>query len=175
MAGGTYFFTVVTQDRQRFLTDKLARKVLRDAFQKIRLKHPFTMNAIVLLPDHLHCIWTLPEGDADYPTRWNQIKGQFTRNWLANGGQETIVSGSRSKRKERGIWQRRMFEHTCRDEADLKRCLDYLHANPLKHGLVRCVKDWPWSSFFRFVKQGEYDINWGSANHWYGDEWKEFE
>lgn len=174
-SGGTYFFTVVTHGRRRFLTDSLARKTLRKAFQEIRRRRPFTIDAIVLLPDHLHCIWTLPEGDTDYSTRWNQLKGQFTRDWLIGGGQESFISKSRASRRERGVWQRRMFEHTCRDEKDLKRCVDYLHGNPLKHGLVERVQDWPWSTFFRFVQQGEYRLDWGNSDTWYGDEWRDYE
>ena len=174
-AGGTYFFTVVTPGRRRFLTEKLARKILRGAFREIRRRRPFSIDAIVLLPDHLHRIWTLPEGDAEYSVRWNQLKKRFTRAWLAAGGQEATTSSSRASRRERGVWQRRMFEHTCRDETDLKRCVDYLHANPLKHGLVERVQDWPWSTFFRFVKQGEYSLDWGNSSIWYGDEWRDFE
>jgi putative transposase len=109
----------------------------------------------VLLPDHLHAVWELPRGDADDSTRWRRIKSLFTRQWLA---------------AEQGVWQRRFFEHTCRDDDDLKRCADYTHVNPLKHGLVTRVRDWPWSSFHRCVHSGEYPSDWGSAAHWYGDE-----
>ncbi|WP_423838994.1 REP-associated tyrosine transposase, partial [Symmachiella dynata] len=87
----------------------------------------------------------------------------------------TGISPSRAKRGEQGVWQRRFFEHTCRDEADLKRCIDYVHINPLKHGLVERVQDWPWSSFHRYVKQGEYPAEWGNAAEWYGDEFALFE
>lgn len=136
---------------------------------------PFTTEAIVLLPDHLHCVWTLPLGDDDYSTRWRQIKSLFTQDWLASGGEEQVRSTSRTAKSERGIWQRRGFEHTCRDEVDMRRCIDYVHVNPLKHGYVERVRDWPWSSFHRYVALGEYSPDWGSANEWYGDEWKHFE
>lgn len=130
----------------------------------MRSRNPFSLDAIVLLPDHLHTVWTLPSGDENFSTRWRQIKTLFTKQWLAEGGDEVAQSLSRDIKRERGVWQRRFYEHTCQDEADLKRCVDYLHANPLKHGLVDRVVDWPWSSFHRYVRLGEY-----------GDEWKQFE
>jgi putative transposase len=173
--GGTFFFTVVTYQRQPFLTSPLGRVALRDAINSVRQRRPFTLDAIVLMTDHLHCVWTLPAGDKDYSTRWRQIKTLFTRRWLQEGGGEPPQSLSRVSKDEHGIWQRRFFEHTCRDEADMKRCIDYLHVNPLKHRLVEQVVDWPWSSFHRYVRLGEYSQNWGSADEWYGDEWKHYE
>jgi putative transposase len=175
IAGGTYFFTVVTHERRAFLTEALARRCLRDAFRVIRARRPFCVDAIVLLPDHLHAIWTLPDGDWDYSTRWRLIKRRFTNAYLAAGGKEGRPRPSRIAKGERSVWHRRFFEHTVRDEADMKRCADYLHVNPLKHGLVSRVVDWPWSSFHRYVRLGEYTPNWGSADVWYGDEWKNFE
>ena len=162
--GGTYFFTVVTAGRRPFLTMPLARRVLHDAIEAIRSKHPFDVTAIVLLPDHLHAIWTLPDGDTAYSLRWSRIKAEFTRKFLLAGGVEGGRSASRVRRRERGIWQRRFWEHVCRDEDDLKRFLDYLHWNPVKHGLVQRVKDWRWSSFQRYVDLGEYDLEWGTAD-----------
>jgi putative transposase len=159
--GGTYFFTVVTHLRRRFLTDELARDCLRKAFQEIRAKWPFEIVAFVLLPDHLHTVLTLPSGDSQYPLRWRRIKEEFTRSYLRCGGQELPQSRSRIDRGQRGIWQRRYWEHTCRDEDDLKRSVDYLHWNPKKHGLVKNVVDWPWSSFHRYVRLGEYPSDWG--------------
>ena len=173
--GGKYFFTVVSYQRRPILTTPLARIALRNAIDSVRIDRPFGLDAIVLLPDHLHCIWTVPAADIDFSTRWRQIKALFTRHWLEGGGDESAQSVSRESKGERGIWQRRYFEHTCRDEADLKRCVDYLHVNPLKHGLVKRVSDWEWSSFHRYVRLGEYSPNWGSADEWYGDEWKQFE
>jgi putative transposase len=117
--------------------------------------------AIALLPDHTHTVWSLPAGDSDYPFRWAQIKEEFTRSFLALGGEEAQVNTSRLRHRERGIWQRRYWEHTCQDEIDLKRCVDYIHWNPVKHGLVKRARDYPWSSFHRFVKEGEYDMDWG--------------
>ena len=161
MPGGTFFFTVVTHERKRILTDATSRSYLRHAFRDVRARHPFEIVAMVLLPDHLHSVWKLPPGDSDFSTRWSQIKQIFTHRYLCAGGQEAIVSSSRSGRRERSIWQRRFWEHTCRDEDDLKRCIDYLHWNPVKHGLARSVRDYPWSTFHRFVREGEYDPDWG--------------
>lgn len=120
-------------------------------------------------------MWQLPRGDTDYSTRWRRIKSLFTQTWLAGGGSCGEVNQSRASRRERGVWQRRFFEHTCRTEADLKRCVDYIHVNPLKHGLVERVRDWPWSSFHRYVRLGEYTADWGDAVDWYGDEFLHFE
>jgi putative transposase len=175
VGGGTYFFTVVTHERRPFLTDERSRRCLREAFRAVRARRPFTVDAIVLLPDHLHAIWSLPAGDFDYSTRWQLIKRRFTKLYLAAGGGESPRSASRIAKGERGCWQRRYFEHTCRDDVDKKRCADYLHVNPLKHGLVRRVIDWPWSSFHRYVRLGEYSPDWGGADVWYGDEWRKYE
>ncbi len=173
--GGTYFFTVVTHQRRPLLTTPLGRTALREAIVSVRHRRPFTLDAIVLLPDHLHAVWTLPPDDTDFSTRWRQIKTLFTRRWLNEGGSETSQSLSRKIKGEHVIWQRRFFEHTCVDENDMKRCFDYLHVNPLKHKLVERVVDWPWSSFHRYVRLGEYSPDWGSADQWYGDEWRKFE
>ena len=145
------------------------------AFRRVRDEARFHITAVVLLPDHLHTIWELPPGAPDFSTRWQKIKTQLTRQWCQQGGATTVRSESCQKRGEQGVWQRRFFEHTCGDEKDLKRCLDYVHANPLKHGIVHRVCDWPWSSFHCYVKLGEYAPNWGSANDWYGDEFRHFE
>ncbi len=138
-------------------------------------RRPFKIDAIVLLPDHLHCIWKLPRGDHGYSQRWSRIKAGFTTRYLENGGSDCDVSISRAVRGERGIWQRRFFEHLIRDDDDLKRCADYIHINPVKHGLVKRVRDWPWSSFHRYVKLGEYPLDWGGSHEFYGDEWLRFE
>ncbi|MEZ6068209.1 MAG: transposase [Planctomycetaceae bacterium] len=173
--GSIYFFTVVTHRRRPILTTDLGRRCLRDAIRAVRVDRPFLMLGVVLLPDHLHAIWELPRGDGDYSTRWRRIKSLFTNDWLAAGGTSIGVTRSRAAQGERGVWQRRFYEHTCRDDDDLKRCLDYLHVNPLKHGLVSRVIDWPWSSFHRYVRLGEYTPEWGHANVWHGDEFSQFE
>jgi|SRR5579885_1079845 len=166
--GGTYFFTVVTHQRRPILTSELGRRCLREALLQVQQKHPFEVFAIVLLPDHLHTIWTLPPKDANFSLRWRKIKEEFTRSYLAGGGQEGSSTISRRRHRERAVWQRRFWEHTCRDEEDLKRFLDYLHWNPVKHRLAARVRDYPWSSFHRFVQLGEYDLDWGGDNPWPG-------
>jgi putative transposase len=173
--GGTYFFTIVTHRRRPLLVDSIARVALRQALREVRARHPFSLDAIVLLSDHLHTVWTLPPGDDRYPLRWRQIKSRFTQEYLARGGVELETSLSRKLKGERGVLQRRFFEHTVRDERDLKRCVDYVHLNPLKHGLVRRVADWPWSSFHRYVALGEYATDWGGDPTFHGDEWLQYE
>jgi putative transposase len=124
---------------------------------------PFDLVAFVLLPEHLHTVWVLPQGDSNYSTRWRRIEGRFTEVFLEAGGGEGETSRSRAVRSERGVWQRRFWEHTVRDEDDLERCLNYTHYNPVKHGLVAAVADYPYSSFHRYVKSGDYPPDWGSA------------
>src|SRR5690606_19583253 len=125
--GGTYFFTLVTHERRPLFLSELARRLLRESLQAQKEKRPFEIVAMCLLPDHLHAVLTLPPGDADYSVRWRRIKEDFTEHWLASGGDEGSLSDSRRKRKERGVWQRRFWEHTVRDDADLHRCVDYTH------------------------------------------------
>jgi putative transposase len=161
--GATYFFTVVAHERRPILTTEIGRACLRRVFLDERAKRPFDLVAIVLLPDHLHSVWTLPWDDSDFSTRWARIKANFTRYYLQAGGQEGSTTASRARHEERAIWQRRFWEHTCRDADDMKHCVDYLHWNPVKHGLVRCVGEYPWSSFHRFVREGEYEPGWGGG------------
>lgn len=174
-AGSHYFFTAVTHNRQPILTAPHGRNCLRNAFKQVQSKMPFEVTGIVLLPDHLHAIWQMPGDDMDYSVRWRRIKSIFTRTWLSSTSSNSSISLSRRKRNEQGVWQRRFFEHTLKDENDLKRCADYLHVNPLKHGYVKRVSEWPWSSFHKYVKAGEYSNDWGSSSIWYGDEFKYFE
>ena len=128
----------------------------------------------MLLPDHLHTVWTLPPGDDRYPLRWRQIKSRFTQQYLARRRRELRVRQPADQRRTRRA-AATLYEHTVRDEADLKRCVDYVHINPLKHGLVKRVVDWPWSSFHRYVPLGEYSPDWGNAPIFYGDEWLQYE
>ncbi len=154
-AGGSFFFAVNLAERHlRLLTDHIDE--LRTAFRETRRHHPFTIDAMVVLPDHLHTIWTLPEGDADFATRWRLIKSASSRS-LATGER---ISESRAAKGERGIWQRRYWEHTIRDGNDFARHTDYVHINPVKHRLVTRVRDWPYSSFHRMVKLGVYPADW---------------
>ena len=159
--GGTYFFTVVTFGRRPFLTTDLARHCLRSAWRDVRKGHPFQSEAICLLPEHLHCIWSLPDGDADFSGRWNAIKGLFSKRYLSGGGIEAPRNSSRRRRGEAAVWQRRFWEHCIRDQDDLRRHLDYIHFNPVKHGHVSQPLDWPWSSFHRYLQMGWYDERWG--------------
>jgi putative transposase len=164
VAGGTYFFTVVTHLRRRFLVEESSRSILHDVFVEARLRWPFEIPAIVLLPEHLHAIWTLPRADDDYPTRWAWIKKEFTKRWLESGGFDGPISVQRRKRKRRGVWRVRFWEHTIDSEHDFDRHFDYIHYNPVKHGHVDSPRDWPWSSFHRWVKAGVYNADWGRKN-----------
>jgi putative transposase len=160
--GASYFFTVnLAERRLRLLTEHIGS--LRSAFRYTRARHPFTIDAIVVLPDHLHTVWTLPDGDADFATRWRLIKSTFSR--ASPVGER--VSVSRATKGERGVWQRRYWEHTLRDEADFARHVDYIHFNPVKHGHVGRVRDWPYSSFHRMVRLGMYPQGWA------GDAWED--
>jgi putative transposase len=162
--GGTYFFTVVTHERRPLFETDEAATLLRTAMREVRAKRPFEVLAIALLPDHLHCVWALPEADADYSTRWRQIKEAFTRSFLGGGGTEGASSASRQRHHERAVWQRRFWEHTCRDQDDLNRCIDYIHWNPVKHGLVARVSAYRRSSFHRHVAEGVYPPDWGGVD-----------
>jgi putative transposase len=155
VAGATWFFTVVLAERgSSLLTERSA--LLRHAMRVTQRERPFRVEAVVVLPDHLHAVLTLPPGDSDFPTRWRLIKARFSRA-LPPGER---VSRSRAGKRERGIWQRRYWEHLIRDGEDFRRHVDYCHFNPVKHGLVARVRDWPWSSFHRYVRDGVYPIDW---------------
>jgi len=157
--GITLFFTVVTYQRRPLFEDENARNCLKEVLQITRNKYPFTQHAICLLPDHLHCIWTLPENDDDYSTRWSSIKANFSR--LYKTGQDgSPLSASRKKRREKAFWQRRFWEHAIRDEEDLSRHVDYIHYNPVKHGLADSPSEWQWSSFHSYVERGIYESDW---------------
>jgi putative transposase len=165
IAGGSFFFTVNLADRRLGLLTAYIDD-LRASFRKTRHRHPFTIDAMVVLPDHLHAVWTLPKGDGDFATRWRLIKSGFSRQVLT--GEK--ISDSRRAKAERGIWQRRYWEHTIRDEIDFARHIDYIHINPVKHGLVARVRDWPYSSFHRMVKIGTYPEDWaGDVSNAGGD------
>jgi putative transposase len=158
--GGTFFFTVVTQDRRPILCTDLARPLLRSAIEVTRAERPFDLLAIVLLGDHLHAIWELPPGDADFSSRWAAIKARFTRNYLAAGGTEAAVTADRARHRGRGVWQQRFYDHVIRDQDDLNRHLDYLHYNPVKHGVSSCPHAYVHSTFAKWVKRGAYESNW---------------
>ena len=163
VAGGTYFFTLVTYRRRRFLTDAGPRAWLRAAIEATRADYPFLIDAWVLLPDHLHCLWTLPEEDADYSARWALIKRRFTQRAGNALHRDDWMSASKRKYREGTVWQRRFYEHVIRDERDLNAHMDYIHYNPVKHGLVARVADWPYSTFHRWVAEGRYTAAWAQA------------
>ncbi len=160
-SGASYFFTVVTFRRRKILTDHDCRIWLREAIIQTRARYPFTIDAWVLLPDHLHCIWTLPEDDADFSLRWNGIKKRFTTRAKHSLHKPEWLNASKQKHREGTIWQRRFWEHQIRDDKDYQRHMDYIHYNPVKHGLVKMAKDWPYSTFHRSVQQGLYPTDWG--------------
>jgi putative transposase len=164
--GGTYFFTLVSGHRMPILVTEEARAILHCAWKDVQQRFPFSTVAICLLPDHLHCIWNLPEGDSNYSIRWKEIKRLFSRNYMTQAGvrQAAPLRSSQAKREETGLWQRRFWEHSIQDEDDLRRHIDYIHYNPVKHAWATRVKDWPWSSFHRYVERGYYDIDWGEGD-----------
>jgi putative transposase len=159
--GATYFFTQITYQRFPWLCKEIGRKALREAIEYTREIRPFKIDAIVLLPDHLHCIYTLPEGDSNYSTRWRSIKQYVTRNYAGDLNIQAEINLSRKKRKEKNIWQRRYWEHCITDEKDYENHCNYIHYNPVKHGLCQKPSDWQYSSFHRFVKEGMYSQDWG--------------
>jgi putative transposase len=163
--GGTFFFTVVTERRTPIFADEHARRLLGRVLRSCRQRYPFEIMALVLLPEHLHAIWSLPGHDTNYSLRWGWIKREFTRGWLALGGRERERGGARVRERRRGVWQRRFWEHTVRDEDDLAAHFDYIHFNPVKHGLVQRPRDWRWSTFHRWVRAGHYSANWAAASN----------
>lgn len=167
--GGTFFFTLVTENRAPILTTPAGRRNLRTATRACRARWPFEIAAVVLLPDHLHTIWRLPPGDGDYSARWAWLKKEFTKAWVSAGGPEQDISASRQKNRRRGVWQRRFWEQAIRDDRDLERHLDYIHYNPVKHGYVRCASEWPWSSFHRYRRAGAYPPGWGCTDPGFAD------
>ena len=143
VTGGTWFFTVNLRNRQSaLLVEQISN--LRDAVAQVKRRKPFFIDAWVVLPEHMHCIWTLPVNGCDFSGRWRDIKKIFSRN-----------SGLK------GVWQPHFWEHTIRDDEDYRRHRDYIYINPVKHGWVRQVKDWPFSSFHRDVRSGIFPLDWG--------------
>ncbi len=159
--GATYFFTVVSFGRRSFLTTALARECLRRAWAETKAQYPFDLEAVCLLPDHLHCIWTLPEDDADFSTRWKTLKSRFSRYYRKAGGREGERGSSRKRTGERAFWHRRFWEHCIRDERDFANHFDYTHFNGVKHGHAERPEDWPWCSYHRYLQMGWYEADWG--------------
>ncbi len=172
--GGTYFFTVVTYKRKAILANTENVSLLREAFSHVMERHHFTIDvshvmerhhftidAFVLLSDHLHCMWTMPEGDRNFSKRWRLIKSYFSRKCDAR--YKNTPSPSRQNKKEQAVWQRRFWEHLIRDEQDFVKHVEYIHYNPVRHGLVKAPKYWEYSSFHRYVHNGLYDLEWGAG------------
>ena len=157
--GGTYFFTLVTYGRNGIFTNPANVTLLRNAFRHVMENQPFKVDAFVLLPDHLHCIWTLPDEDMDFSKRWRLIKSYFTRKCLPE--YRNIANNARIKKKEQAVWQRRFWEHFIRDDNDYRRHVEYIHYNPVKHGYVSSPIDWGHSSFREFLNEGYYSEGWG--------------
>jgi putative transposase len=158
--GATYFFTLTLQDRSaRLLVDHVAQ--LRACMAEVKARHPFRIDAMVVLPEHLHALWTLPTDDADFSVRWMLLKQSFTRRLHAEGALDAAAQAGRGERGERKLWQRRFWEHRIRDAEDHARHVDYIHFNPVKHGWVLRARDWPYSSFHSHVRAGTLQEDWG--------------
>ena len=157
IAGATYFFTAAVADRcSTILTDHIDQ--LRQALRETMRQHPLQIDAMVVLPDHIHALWTLPGGDDDYSARWRRFKALFTRAVVPHRH-----GLARNAKGEWNVWQRRFWEHTIRDDLDFGRHADYIHFNPVKHGLVKHAAEWQHSTFHRFVSNGVYPMDWGGA------------
>jgi putative transposase len=161
--GSSYFFTLVTEQRRKLFIDETNVDLLYQAFRHVMKKRPFAIDAIVVLPEHLHCIWTLPPNDADFcssPLRL--IKTWFTKH--CDNEYKVTPNQSRFKKNEQAIWQHRYWEHLLRDELDFEHHINYIHYNPVKHDYVNKPSDWKYSSFHRYVEQGTIPINWGASD-----------
>jgi len=159
-SGATYFFTLALEDRSaRWLVDHIVE--LRTCLSEVKRRHPFEIDAMVVLPEHLHALWTLPPEDGDFSMRWMLLKQSFTRRLQTNGALDEHTGRSRAGRGERSLWQRRFWEHRIRDEDDHARHVDYIHFNPVKHGWVLRARDWPYSSLHRFIRSGALPADWG--------------
>ena len=164
LAGATYFFTVNLADRR---ADHLTRHsdLLRDVIHRVKMAHPFHIDAMVVLPDHIHTMWTLPEDDADYPMRWSLIKAGFSRGLATT----ERINDSRQSKRERGVWPRRYWEHLIRDDRDYATHVDYMHINPVKHEYVIRAVDWPHSSIHQYIERGWLAADWAVAPDNIGD------
>jgi putative transposase len=161
VAGGTYFFTVNLAERKNTLLIDHFEK-LRLALNKTKQQHPFLLDAMVILPEHLHAIWTLPKNDNDFAKRWMLIKSNFSRQLPKT----ERINQSRKTKGERGIWQRRYWEHLIRDDLDYQRHVEYIHYNPVKHGYVDSPTDWKYSTIHQHIEQGRIEANWGNGLEW---------
>jgi putative transposase len=161
--GGTWFFTVVTHRRRPWLCSDGALRAMTLAFEQVRSAYPFDVIAGVVLPDHLHLVWSQPEADFDFGKRWSMIK-RITGDLVCGGpGPTPPVASSRVNRRERALWQRRFWEHRIRDEDDLQAHVEYIHYNPVRHGLVSMAADWPHSTLHRFIRRGWVSRDWAAG------------
>jgi putative transposase len=161
IAGGTYFFTVVTFRRFPLLASSSAISVMQSSLEAVKTRHPFTVEAMVIMPDHLHCIWTLPEGDHDFSTRWRLVKAGFSR--ARYGSPVERIPSSLLRKREKGVWQQKFWEHCIRDDMDFNAHCDYIHYNPVKHGLAQSPGEWQHGTFRLFVQAGFYPQDWGHS------------
>jgi putative transposase len=159
LTGSTYFFTLVAWRRRPIMCDDIVRNALRDAILAVRERRPFDIDAWVQLPDHLHCIWTLPQGDHDFSQRWREIKHHVSYA-CRDRYDSALMSSCMKRRGESPVWQRRFWEHQIRDELDFERHADYIHINPVRHGHAAHASMWPYSSFARYVREGLYPAGW---------------
>ena len=160
---GAYFLTIATHERYPLFHDARARVFLREAVEKTQTDWPMTIHEMVLLPDHIHLLCGIDSEDQDYSTRIRIIKKRFTHAWLANGGAEGASTSSRRRRGIRGVWQKRFYEHTIRNQREFRDHVVYIHMNPVKHGLAKRPIDWPWSTFHRHVAKGDLPADWEGA------------
>lgn len=161
--GGTYFFTVNTIKRKTILTRPESRYLLKTAWQEIKKIHPFEDVALCLMPDHIHCIWKLPENDSNFSVRWNGIKGLFSKKYKKTDSYSHDSDRIRKNKQEASVWQRRFWEHLIRDDDDLQRHIDYIHYNPVKHGYVAKATDWEYSTIHRYIHDGIVEPDWGNS------------
>ncbi len=158
--GGIFFFTLVTHERRKLFDSASSRRLFRRAVAEARQHYSFDLDGLVLLPDHIHVLMRLPDGENNYSRRLGAVKRNFTDAYLAVGGIELPVTAGRKRKRDRGVWQSRFYEHYIRNYRDFKRHLDYIHVNPVKHGLATWPREWRWSSFHRYVKLGWYEMDW---------------
>jgi putative transposase len=163
--GATYFFTLITYRRHPLFADTRALPYFGQVLRECRSRWPFETIAMVVLPDHLHAMWSLPREDDRYSARWSWIKKEFTKRWLANGGQELAVTLNEKYEHRRGIWQPRFWEHTIDDESDFDNHFHYIHFNPVKHQHVACPRAWKASTFHRWMKAGVYNFDWSCGSY----------
>jgi putative transposase len=161
--GGTYFFTLVTYQRKPLFLQETAIELFLESLNHVRTYHPFSALAHCILPDHVHLLWEMPINDANYSVRIGEIKKRFSKRFITQFENPFLVTTTQKMRGETGIWQRRFWEHFIRDEEDLKQHIDYIHYNPVKHGLVNKANEWSASSFFDYVKAGYYNDDWGQG------------